>query len=65
MAYEEFKIENLKNVNKEDEIFVVCRKGNYSQLIAKELIQHGYKNVCDIIDGLNKLSESDSKMPLI
>lgn len=49
---------------KDDEIYVVCRFGNDSQLAAKKLIGMGYPNVRDIIGGLDKWSDDvDSKIP--
>ncbi|CAX45373.1 MPT synthase sulfurylase, putative [Candida dubliniensis CD36] len=49
---------------KDNEIYVVCRFGNDSQLAAKKLLDLGYSNVRDIIGGLDKWSDDvDSKIP--
>lgn len=48
-----------------DEVYVLCRYGNDSQLAAKKLIEElGIRNVKDIKGGINKWSEEiDSKIP--
>lgn len=53
------------NTSKEDQIFVICRYGNDSQLATRKLLKLGYKNVKDVKGGLNKWSEViDSKFPV-
>lgn len=41
-------------LNKEDEIYVVCRTGNRSDLAAQKLIENGFKHVTNIVPGMSK-----------
>ncbi|CAI5756981.1 unnamed protein product [Candida verbasci] len=54
----------LPDVSKDDEIYVICRFGNDSQLATQKLLDLEYKNVKDIIGGINKWSEDiDQTVP--
>lgn len=47
-------MENRVNeLNKEDEIYVVCRTGNRSDLAAQKLADKGFTNVSNVIPGMN------------
>lgn len=47
-----------------DQILVVCRRGNDSQVVANMLKQSGISQVKDVIGGLNAWSEDvDPEMP--
>ncbi|EMG49772.1 UBA4 Adenylyltransferase and sulfurtransferase UBA4 [Candida maltosa Xu316] len=49
---------------KDDEVFVVCRFGNDSQMAVKKLLELDFKNSKDIIGGLSKWTEDvDPNMP--
>jgi len=44
----------LDELNKEHEIYVVCRTGNRSDLAAQKLASHGFTKVYNIIPGMNE-----------
>jgi rhodanese-related sulfurtransferase/TusA-related sulfurtransferase len=48
--------ERLNELNKEDEIFVVCRTGNRSDLAAQKLAENGFNNVFNVIPGMSMWS---------
>ncbi|WP_102349083.1 sulfurtransferase TusA family protein [Bacillus sp. Marseille-P3661] len=41
-------------LNPEDIIYVVCRTGNRSDLVAQKLAQKGFKNVINVVPGMSK-----------
>ncbi len=49
---------NWKNVfnelNEEDDLHVICRTGNRSDLAAQKLATKGYKNVKNVVPGMNE-----------
>lgn len=46
-------------------IYVICRRGNASQVAAAALAEAGYRDVCDIIGGLASWrEEADAGFPL-
>ncbi|KAI5963758.1 cnxF [Candida pseudojiufengensis] len=56
--------EYMDSINKTDDIYLICRFGNDSQLAAKKLIDMGYKNVKELKGGLNKWTdEIDQNIP--
>jgi rhodanese-related sulfurtransferase/TusA-related sulfurtransferase len=44
--------DRLNELNKEDEIFVVCRTGNRSDLAAQKLTEEGFKTVINVVPGM-------------
>ena len=45
--------ERLSELNKEDEIFVVCRTGNRSDLAAQKLAEQGFNQVFNVVPGMS------------
>ncbi|MCL6574259.1 MAG: sulfurtransferase TusA family protein [Bacillus sp. (in: Bacteria)] len=43
----------LNELNKEDEIFVICRTGNRSDLAAQKLTEEGFKTVINVVPGMS------------
>ncbi|GEN44692.1 sulfurtransferase TusA family protein [Alkalibacillus haloalkaliphilus] len=41
-------------LSEDDEIFVVCRTGNRSDLAAQKLSEKGYKNVTNVVPGMSE-----------
>lgn len=46
--------ERLTTLNKEDEIFVVCRTGSRSDLAAQKLTEKGFTNVFNVVPGMSE-----------
>lgn len=46
--------ERMDELNKEDEIFVVCRTGNRSDLAAQKLVEKGFTNVINVVPGMSQ-----------
>jgi rhodanese-related sulfurtransferase/TusA-related sulfurtransferase len=46
--------ERVTELNKEDEIFVVCRTGNRSDLAAQKLTEKGFTNVFNVVPGMSQ-----------
>ncbi|MBS4204407.1 sulfurtransferase TusA family protein [Lederbergia citrea] len=46
----------LHELNKDDEIFVVCRTGNRSDLAAQKLAENGFSNVINVVPGMSQWS---------
>lgn len=46
----------LNELNKEDEIFVVCRTGSRSDMAAQKLAVNGFTKVVNVIPGMSKWS---------
>ncbi|NYE07556.1 rhodanese-related sulfurtransferase/TusA-related sulfurtransferase [Bacillus niacini] len=46
--------DKLNGLNKEDEIFVVCRTGNRSDLAAQKLTEKGFTNVFNVVPGMSQ-----------
>jgi len=42
----------LEELNKEAEIYVICRTGNRSDFAAQKLSEHGFKQVYNVIPGM-------------
>jgi rhodanese-related sulfurtransferase/TusA-related sulfurtransferase len=51
----------LNELNPEDEIYVVCRTGNRSDLAAKLLDEKGFKKVRNVIPGMSEWSDPVEK----
>lgn len=43
----------LNELNKEDEIYVICRTGTRSDMAAHKLASNGYKNVVNVLPGMS------------
>jgi len=43
----------LTELNCDDDIYVICRSGNRSDLAAKFLVEKGYKNVWNVVPGMS------------
>lgn len=52
VGYNEFKIEDLNDINKEQPIIVYCSVGYRSEKIAQQLIQNGFSNVSNLYGGI-------------
>jgi rhodanese-related sulfurtransferase/TusA-related sulfurtransferase len=51
------ELENrLNELNKEDEIFVVCRTGNRSDFAAQKLAENGFTKVFNVVPGMSDWS---------
>ncbi|UOY93132.1 sulfurtransferase TusA family protein [Ectobacillus sp. JY-23] len=51
------ELENrMHELNKSNEIFVVCRTGNRSDLAAQKLIENGFTHVVNVIPGMSQWS---------
>lgn len=48
--------ERMDELNKENEIFVVCRTGNRSDLAAQMLTEKGFANVVNVVPGMSQWS---------
>jgi rhodanese-related sulfurtransferase/TusA-related sulfurtransferase len=48
--------ERMDELNKENEIFVVCRTGNRSDFAAKMLTAKGFANVVNVVPGMSQWS---------
>src|SRR5699024_9639259 len=46
----------IAQLNKEDEIYVICRSGNRSDLAAKMLSQNKFKKVFNVVEGMKNWS---------
>lgn len=46
--------ERLEEINKNDEIFVVCRTGNRSDLAAQKLLANGFHKVVNVVPGMSQ-----------
>lgn len=46
--------ERMGELNKENEIFVVCRTGNRSDLAAQKLTEKGFTNVINVVPGMSQ-----------
>jgi rhodanese-related sulfurtransferase len=46
--------DRLNELNKQDEIFVVCRTGNRSDLAAQKLTENGFTNVINVVPGMSE-----------
>jgi rhodanese-related sulfurtransferase/TusA-related sulfurtransferase len=44
----------LNELNKDDEIYVVCRTGNRSDLAAQKLTENGFTNVINVVPGMSR-----------
>jgi len=46
--------DRLKDLNKQDDIFIVCRTGNRSDLAAQKLTENGFTNVLNVVPGMSQ-----------
>jgi|SRR5690625_335551 len=44
---------HIDNFNKTDELYIVCRSGNRSDLVAQKLTEKGFENVKNVVPGMN------------
>lgn len=44
--------DRLNELNKQDEIYVVCRTGSRSDLVAQKLTENGFINVINVVPGM-------------
>jgi rhodanese-related sulfurtransferase/TusA-related sulfurtransferase len=44
----------IGELNKENEIYLVCRTGNRSDLAAQKLTEEGFKNVINVVPGMSQ-----------
>ncbi len=55
--YEDDFYENLLNLNKEENIFLLCRSGRRSGLAAKFLTENGYSKIYNIKGGIISIKD--------
>ena len=48
--------ERLDQLNKENEIYVVCRTGSRSDFAAQKLVKKGFTNVINVVPGMSQWS---------
>ncbi|WP_394235887.1 sulfurtransferase TusA family protein [Niallia oryzisoli] len=48
--------ERLNELNKDDEIYVICRTGSRSDFAAQKLMEHGFMNVVNVLPGMSQWS---------
>jgi rhodanese-related sulfurtransferase/TusA-related sulfurtransferase len=48
--------ERLSELNKEDEIYVICRTGNRSDLAAQKMVANGFNKVVNVVPGMSQWS---------
>ncbi|WP_078549452.1 sulfurtransferase TusA family protein [Litchfieldia alkalitelluris] len=46
--------DRIHELNKEDEILIVCRTGNRSDLAAQKLAEKGFKHVVNVVPGMSE-----------
>ncbi|MDQ0230722.1 sulfurtransferase TusA family protein [Metabacillus malikii] len=51
----------LHELNKMDEIYVICRTGSRSDLAAQKLAEHGFTNVKNVVPGMSQWSGETNK----
>lgn len=44
----------INELNKDQDIYVVCRTGNRSDLAAQKLVEKGFKNVVNVVPGMSQ-----------
>ncbi|MDY0404256.1 sulfurtransferase TusA family protein [Virgibacillus sp. 179-BFC.A HS] len=54
--------DSMDQLNKDDEIYVICRTGNRSDLAAQKLTEKGFTNVINVVPGMSKWSGETKKM---
>ncbi|MBS4174492.1 sulfurtransferase TusA family protein [Bacillus sp. FJAT-49736] len=54
--------ERMNELNKEDEIYVICRSGNRSDLAAQRLSKNGFAKVINVVPGMNEWSSKTEKI---
>lgn len=54
-------LERLDELNREEEIYVVCRTGNRSDLAAQKLAEHGFSNVKNVVPGMSAWTGATEK----
>ncbi|USK33496.1 sulfurtransferase TusA family protein [Bacillus sp. F19] len=52
----------LNELNKEDEIYVVCRTGSRSDFAAQKLAENGFTNVVNVVPGMSEWSGKTESM---
>ncbi|WP_071396230.1 sulfurtransferase TusA family protein [Bacillus tuaregi] len=48
--------ERINELNKDSNIYVICRTGNRSDLAAQKLTEHGFTNVMNVVPGMSQWS---------
>jgi len=51
----------LSELDKEKEIFVVCRTGSRSDLAAQKLAEKGFANVINVVPGMSEWNGESAK----
>jgi rhodanese-related sulfurtransferase/TusA-related sulfurtransferase len=46
--------QRVHELNKDDEIYIVCRTGNRSDLAAQKLTEHGFTKVYNVVPGMSQ-----------
>ncbi len=52
----------LDELNKEDEIYVVCRTGSRSDLAAQKLTENGFEHVVNVVPGMSQWNGETKKL---
>lgn len=54
--------ERMDQLNKDDEIYIICRTGNRSDLAAQKLSKKGFTNVVNVVPGMSQWSGKTSNI---
>ncbi|GIN87621.1 hypothetical protein J6TS2_40070 [Heyndrickxia sporothermodurans] len=54
--------ERINQLNKDDEIYIICRTGNRSDLAAQKLSKKGFTNVVNVVPGMSQWSGKTSNI---
>ncbi len=54
--------DRLEELNKKDEIYVVCRTGSRSDLAAQKLAEEGFEHVVNVVPGMSKWNGETTKI---
>ncbi|MGE6261298.1 sulfurtransferase TusA family protein [Heyndrickxia sporothermodurans] len=54
--------ERINQLNKDDEIYIICRTGNRSDLAAQKLSEKGFTNVVNVVPGMSQWSGKASNI---
>ncbi|MFD1608712.1 sulfurtransferase TusA family protein [Oceanobacillus luteolus] len=52
----------LNELNKDDELYMICRTGNRSDLAAQKLAEKGFTNVTNVIPGMSQWEDETERL---
>jgi rhodanese-related sulfurtransferase/TusA-related sulfurtransferase len=53
--------DRLGELNKEDDIYVVCRTGKRSDLACRQLVEQGFSNVTNVLPGMSEWQNNEGE----